>query len=730
MGMLAAMAGGFAVPQAQARENRMVTLEEVVVSASRRDESLQDVALSMTVLDTGSLADAGFTSLPEILTFVPGVSVVDTGGPFSNSVYMRGINAVLAGGVASYVDDIPFGSATIYTTPTPLDGTLLDLGTLDVMKGPQGTLWGAGAMGGILRFNTREASTEEWTGNLSADLSDTRGGGLNELYRANLNGPLINDQLAVSLTGFRKDKSGYIDNEVVGKSGWDDYEYYGGSGSLRWAASDRLDVKLQGLYQKSTQEGLATIQANHADDTFQPGVGKGEPWFGKYKTGQDQINPSEFEAHMLGLTINYDFDFATLTSVTSTQELTFGQTIDLTIPFAGFADLFFPETAPHSSAVLVAELGFDKETQELRLTSNSDQQLQWIIGAFYAKEEGFNIQDLQLTPSAPLYFGNFPSDYEEVSVFGTVTYAFSDQFDASVGIRYSDYENTVELEAIGPLLAPLPFNEITDDVTSYLLNLRYRPSDELALYARAASGYRPGGANFVIQDPTGAPLTREFFDADTLWSYEVGAKGSLGDGRLGYDLAAFYIDWEDYQIQIFRSGVGVAGNAEKAVSKGLEASLNFAATDALTLRSTLSFTNAELAADAVDLGGADGDQLPNSPEWAATLDADYRFNLGSWPAYLGASWRFKDDMPVGFDGYTDATGTFRPPSAPRLELDSYHLVDLRAGARFGQFDVSLYVTNLFDEWAYTHFAPSFSAASQGTPTRPRTIGTVLKWNFL
>ncbi|MDO8863185.1 TonB-dependent receptor plug domain-containing protein [Haliea sp. E1-2-M8] len=144
VGMLAAVAGGFTMPSAQAQENRLLTLEEVVVSASRRDESLQDVALAMSVLDTGNLADAGFTSLPEI---VPGVSIVDTGGPCSNSVYMRGINAVLAAGVATYVDDIPFGSSTIYTNPAPLDGTLLDLGTLDVMKGPQGTLWGASAMG-------------------------------------------------------------------------------------------------------------------------------------------------------------------------------------------------------------------------------------------------------------------------------------------------------------------------------------------------------------------------------------------------------------------------------------------------------------------------------------------------------------------------------------------------------------------------------------------------------
>ncbi len=730
---LLGLAAAAAVPAAPgfAQGEGVQRLEEVVVSASRRDESLQDVALAVSVLDPGRLVDAGLTSLPEILTFVPGVSVVDTGGPFNNSVYMRGINAVLAAGVATYVDEIPFGSSTVYTTPAPLDGTLLDLGTLDVMKGPQGTLWGASAMGGILKFNTRKASPEAWTGNVSVDLSDTEGGGLNELYRVNLNGPLIEDKLAVSLTGFSREKSGYIDNVALGIDGWDDYEYEGGSGSLRWTPTERLDVTLQGLYQSSTQSGLARVQANHADDALQPGIAAGEPWFGMYETGDADVNPSEFEARLLGLTVNYDFDFATLTYVTSTQELSFEQSIDVTVPFASFADIFFPDNAPHTSAVLVGELGFDKDTHEVRLTSASDQALEWIVGAFYSTEEGFNIQDLVLTPSDPLYFGNFPSDYEELSLFGNLTYRFTDTLDGSIGVRYSDYENDVELQAIGPLLAPLERTVITDTVTSYLFNLRYRPSDRMSLYARAASGYRPGGANFVLRDPaTGAALTNDFFKPDSLWSYEVGAKGSSADGRFTYDLAAFYIDWQDYQIQVTRDGLTVASNAEKAISQGLEASFSVMATEALTLRGMLSYTNAELAADVADLGGADGDQLPNSPEWSASLDAEYRVDLGAYPSYLGVSWRYKDDMPVGFEGYTDAGGTFRPPSAPRVELDSYHLVDLRAGTSVGPVDIALYVTNLFDEAAFTHFIPSFSAASTGTPTRPRTLGAVVKWNFL
>lgn len=726
--LLTGSAGISATAAAQAEDEN--ALEEVLVTASRREEAVKDVALSVTVLETDKFIDAGLSSLTDILPYVPGVSVVDTGAPFSNSVYMRGINAFLSAGVVSYIDEIPFGSATVYSNPTPLDGTLLDLGTLDVMKGPQGTLYGASAMGGLLKFNTREASLEDWTGSVAADLSSTEGGGLNQMYRANANGPIVTDTLGVSFTAFWKDKSGYIDNVTVPKSGWDDYEYYGGSGSLRWQATDKLEVTFQALYQKSTQDGLATIQANHAQDALLPGKAEAEPWYGEYQTGESQINPSEYEAEVYGLTIDYDLGFGTLTSVTSSQEMSFVQSVDVTVPFAFFADLFFPENAPHSSATLVGDLGFEKFTQELRLTSESNQRFEWIVGGFYSDEKGHNSQDLVIAPPEPLYYATFPSNYKELSLFANGTWYFTPDFDASFGVRYADYSSDVELVTIGPLVAPLPKTDIDDDVTNFLFNLRYRVNDNVSMYARAASGYRPGGANFVLIDPgTGLPLTDPLFEPDSLWSYETGIKGISADGRVSYDVAVFYIDWEDYIISVTRGGLNVAGNADQAISRGAEASVSFAVTEALTLTGALSYTNAELGADEPDLGGAEGDQLPNSPEWQGVFDVDYRFTLASRPSYVGGAWRYKGDMPVGFPGYTDVSGTYYPPSAPRLVIGNYSLIDLRAGMNFGAFDVSLYVTNLLDEWSYANFAPSFVSPSLGTPTRPRTFGAVLRWNF-
>ena len=716
------------VVSAQAETN--TELEEIVVTASRREEALQDVAMAVSVVDISAQARAGVTTLPEVLSFVPGVSVVDSGANFNNQVYIRGINSVLAAGVATYVDEIPFGSSTLYTTPAPLDGTVLDVGVMDVLKGPQGTLYGASAMGGMLKFNTREPSLEEWSGDVSADLSSTEGGGLNQLYRLNANGPIATDTFGVSFTGFWKEKTGYIDNVVIPIEGWDDYEYYGGSGSLRWAPTDKLEIKLSGLYQNSTQEGLASIEANYAQDQLMPGIGAGEPWYGEYETGQADVNPSEFEANMVGLTIEYEFDFATLTSVTSSQELSFVQNSDLTVPYAAFADIFFPANAPHTAALFVGDLGFEKFTQEFRLTSPSTETFEWIVGAFYTEEDGHNIQELITTPVEPFYFANFPSNYEELSLFATGTYYFTPDFDVSVGLRYADYSNDVQLTTVGPLVAPIPLTEIKDDVTNYLFNMRYRAGDKVSYYGRIASGYRPGGANFLLLDPvTGDPITEPFVQPDKLVSYEFGIKGVSESERFGYEIAAFFIDWQDYQINVIRGGLQVAANAEEASSKGAEASLSFAATDAFTIKATLAYTNAELDVDEPDLGGAKGDQLPNSPEWQSAVDLDYQFQMGNVPAYVGASWRYKGEMPVGFEGYTDSNGTDWPPSSPRVLLDSYNLVDLRAGATFGRFDTSLYVTNVFDEWAYTNFGPSFSAASLGTPTRPRTIGAVISLNF-
>ncbi len=294
--VLALMGGAFNSPTALAQDEGedAMELEEVIVTASRREEVLQDVALAVAVLDPEEFAKAGLTSLKAILPFVPGVIVQDGGATFGNGVFIRGINAVGAAGVGTYVDDIPYGSSTVYAGGgAPVDGTLLDLESLNVLKGPQGTLYGASAMGGLLKFKTRDASLDHWSGNISADLSSTKGGGLNQLYRVSANGPLSQDTVGLSFTGFWQDKTGYIDNLTIPREGWDDYEYYGGSASLLFVPTDKLTVKAQVLYQNSTQDGVATVQGDN----------EGVPIFSEYETGETDVQPSTFETSLFGLSL-------------------------------------------------------------------------------------------------------------------------------------------------------------------------------------------------------------------------------------------------------------------------------------------------------------------------------------------------------------------------------------------------------------------------------------------
>lgn len=710
-----------AAPVAQDASVGGAALEEIIVTASRREERLQDVAVAVAVIDPQDFAAGGLTELTSILPFVPGVAVQDTGSTYRNDVYIRGVNATGAGGVGTYIDDIPYGSSTKDAGGgAPIDSTLFDLENLSVLKGPQGTLYGASAMGGVLKYKTRNPSTKAWSGDVSTDLSSAQGGDLNQLYRASVNGPLARDLLGVSLTGFWKSKAGYIDNVRIPKDGWDDYEYYGGSASVLLTPSEPLSVKLQGVYQKSTQDGMATILTTNT----------GVPLVGPFEIAAPTISPSVFESKLFGLTVDYDFGFAKLTSITSTQDLQTIRNSDLTVPFARFADIFFPANAPHTSAIFTGDLGWDRVTQELRLTSESNRTFEWLVGGFYSKEEGYNTQRIDTTPAEPAFFVvDFPSEYTEKAAFATGTYYFTPDFDVSVGYRLSDTRNSIQLDAIGPLVGALPLNVFDDRVNTYLFNARYRPSDRMSVFGRAANGFRPGVANFRIADTsTGEFLSDAFVQPDTLWSYELGIKGAAAEGRFGYEVATFYIDWKDFQVNVLRGGILVATNGNRASSKGVEASLTFAPLDSLTLMAAIGYTDARLEADDPNVGGAKGDELPNSPDWSGTLGFHYDFNIGGATAFAGGSYRYNGEVPVGFEGVT-IDGRFHAAASPRYDNESYDLLNLQLGFATPRFEVSAYVTNLLDEYAYANITTSFTAPAVAIPLRPRTIGVMLKTKF-
>ena len=269
----------------------------------------------------------------------------------------------------------------------------------------------------------------------------------------------------------------------------------------------------------------------------------------------------------------------------------------------------------------------------------------------------------------------------------------------------------------------VPERSQTDSIVTYLATVRYLASENFMPYLRYATGYRPGGPNVVLNDLSGQPLATPTFDADKLRSYEGGIKASTADRRFSVDAAVYFIKWDDLQINAVRNGLGVVDNAAAAESQGAELTLTLVPTPRLTLVGAFGYTDAQLSEDAPDLGGFDGDRLPDTPKFTGALSADYGFEIGGREAFAGATVRHVTDRVSSYD----ASG-----GIPQYELPEYTTVDLRTGLQFGDMRLQLFVKNAFDERGQLSATTGFSAL--GGPAwvslvQPRTIGLNLVTQF-
>jgi len=298
-------------------------------------------------------------------------------------------------------------------------------------------------------------------------------------------------------------------------------------------------------------------------------------------------------------------------------------------------------------------------------------------------------------------------------------------------VRFSSNDMGVLFSGTGFLAGPnLPEQTVSDDVQTYLFNMRYRPTDDMSLYFRAANGYRPASANLPLIDPsTGGILSVPFVKADTLWSYELGAKGNLSDTAFGYDVAVYLIKWKD--LQVFRSfqGVNVGGNADSDVTAtGVEATLTYQPSSNFNLAASLAYSQSELDEDDPSIGGLEGEQLPGIPEWTFSLSGNYDFMLGSLDAFVGGGIAYQDSRNTSFDGGVGSGAVVIAPPNRNFTTDDYVTADLRTGVKWGRYQLSLYATNLFDEYA---FQRATTTGTQGSAAivRPRTIGVVFNADF-
>lgn len=694
-------------------------VSDIIVTAQKREERASETPLSLSVLSGEALQASGATQLADFAATVPGLSFTSN-GVGQGQVNLRGVTTGLNVGstVGIYVDEVPYGSSTSFAgaAQLALDVGLFDLDRVEVLRGPQGTLYGASTMGGLLKYVTKAPDPTGFDGGLRAGVSATAHGGVGYDLAGAVNAPFASDTAAVRLNGFYTQDGGFVDNRLSGADDVNQSEVYGGRIDVAFNPTEALSIRLTGFAQEIERDGSGSVDFVGAT---------GRPVDGEYEQRRF-AEPFAQSFRLASAVVDYDFGPTQLTSVTSYQTSDVDYVTDVSalyVPLLGGFGLALGSTP------LVKEVNTDKFTQEARL-AGSVGAFDWIVGGFYTREKSFQLQTLPATDptGAPfplnLLTAELPSLYEETAAFATLTWHVTDRLDLSGGLRHAKNEQTYEQNASGLLGGPAPKRSSDESVTTYLANARYRLTDRSIGYLRYATGYRPGGPNMVLNDPvTGAPLAPPTFDADTLKSYEAGYKASTADGRFSLDASVYYIDWQDLQIVALRNGVGVVANASSAAIKGAEFTVTARPTNALSLVAAVSLLDAELDADSPDLGGMKGDSLPDSPKVTVALSADYGFSLRGYDADVGATVRHVADRVSSFDM---SAGT------PQHALPDYTTVDLRFGVDFNAVRAQFYIRNLFDEFGELSAMTSFSVAGgpiQITPLRPRTVGLTLTKRF-
>lgn len=689
--------------------------DEIVVTAQKREELLSDTPTSVSVLSPEQLSNLSATKFQDFANTVPGLSF-QTGGPGYTQISLRGVSVGqdVAPTVAVYVDDVPYGSSTTFGRggQISLDAGLFDLDHIEVLRGPQGTLYGASTVGGLIKYVTKAPDTSEFDGKIQAGISTTRHGSINFELAGVINVPLAADKAALRLSAFQSHDGGYIDNVQLGREDINRSDIYGTRADLLLTPTDRFSVRIGGYFQNTKSDGLPTVDYTRA----------GQPSGGALE--QRRLIPERFDQRyrLASLTLGYDIDWAQLTSISSYQTIKSTLLVDGTV-------LYLPSLPVGVNA---ATVGFSdisstkKFTQELRFASSGGKAIDWFIGGFYTHETSdldaaYVLHDANgaFIPNTVYSFSG-PSKYEEYAVFGSVTVHLTDELDITGGTRYAHNQQRFQQIGGGAFGLSAPETRASEGVFTYLANIRYKPSEQFTAYARFATGYRPGGPNLLVQDPvTGDPLGLPTFEPDTLDSYEAGVKWSTADRRFSGELAGYYVNWDNIQTNLTVRGFGTKVNAPTSARiKGGELTLRARPIDELSFVGTFGYQDGTIKDAVPSIAASAGERLPSVPEFTAFVGVDYEDYKSPLRPSFGGSLRFISDSQTIFgpNGY---------------HLPDYTLVELHAGIAPGPVKLNLFVKNLLD--ARPQVTPRFryftAANPQVTILQPRTIGVSASLDF-
>jgi len=703
--------------ESEKKNYRNAVIEEVKVTANKREQNLQDVAASLSALTGEDLSRIGAVGAQDYLAQIPGVNYNALG---------RGRSPIIIRGIATgsttfsdqqsttaiYIDDLP--SLNRWGAWTNTDPNTFDVERVEVLRGPQGTLFGSGALGGALRVINNKPSASEFQSSIDIGQKFTKGGDDSNSLNVMLNVPLIDDELALRIVGFKHNDGGYIDNIFRNEKNVNSGETAGGRLMLAYTPDEYFSLALTVTHQSDiVDDGSATFR-DAADG-------------GPYEFNGVINASSDTSMSIYNLSAEYDFDTVQLVSSTTYSE----REVKISRDYGQVTDAFF-ETG------LVPDETFHQVTddvrtfaQELRLASQGSGDLQWTLGAFYLEQD---IDDTEIWTSVhfsePIFEGVYLPHITEKAVFGEATYIINNQLSVTVGGRW--FDNVFELEIPvyeGPAVEgsfPSPLLEESSTSFTPKISVSYHIVEDLHFYATASEGFRIGQVNFGATPNNGVPIS---FDPDSLWNYELGMKSISNNGRLKLNVAAFYIDWTD--IQLGRTtiadndlAVSFTDNAGDAVSKGIEVEAIYIPFDQLELGTSFTYNKATLESvlDGVDL--TPGSTLPGSPE----------FSMSNYIQYVA------EELPNNLAGYIRLSHRHVGEvvsdiiNEDHLYSDTYNTFDLRAGLLYENYEVALYVDNLANNDATTsRYNVGVDLDSWSTfrayRLKPRTMGLTFRVDF-
>lgn len=768
-----------AAQQSAAAAEAAGDIGEIVVTAQRRSERLMDVPMSIEAFGQEKLDQEGLRSVDDLARVAPGVTFLRNGMSSSGNyndedsdISIRGIDSTAGASTTGiYVDDTPIQTRHLnFGTVNPYPA-LFDLDRVEVLKGPQGTLFGAGSEGGTIRFITPDASLTAYSGYARAEFGQIDGGGQNYEAGAAFGGPIIDGVLGFRVSASFREDGGWVDRvnytappEVLNggfitypgtptvtgitekNANWHDTQTF--RLALKWQPVDGLDVD-PSIY----------VQSLHINDTGAYWLNISDASSNTYYNGNKQRDPSTDPFYVAAVKVNWATAWANIVSNTSY----FSRNQHSISDYSQWYDTVFllneypPVNGVNSAIFTDHQNNFN---QEIRASSaDTSSPLQWTVGLFYTH----TLEDSTEYVVSPIGGAGLPGNYvylqprfsmldEQTAIFGELSWKMTDYLKLTAGLRYSDLKyngvvQEIEQGAFGALNVDTPSSGQSRPVTPRVV-LNYTPDSESLYYVSASKGFRPGGINTTLPTtclPTGLDQKSAAapFSSDSLWQYEIGSKNTLFDHHLTVSGSLYYIQWKNIQQFVYLScGLGFDYNLGQVTGKGGDLEIDWKPYTGTTLGLTAAYTDSKFNNNVTLPGGTDqlvasGDHLPASP-WNIDANLEYVWTAFEKKPYVRFDYQFATAQNSLIPYQDAANSPNYDPTQPGLP--TIRILNARAGVRFNGLDLSLFATNALNYHRPIFASRDFAAEVFGLPHdldnnyfgrgyAPRTVGVTATYKF-